>query len=235
MPTRHRNAAVGLWVRAGAWSANKLTDGLVPVEVLRAFGATPALTDALVDSTLWDRAADGAIQFTNWRRWQRTRDEVRAYRRSEAKRKQKARDAKKPPTTSDHADSSGRTNGGQSGRVRAEDGDPKTKERSVVVTLSGESPVGRESQTPPLEFSNHCTAHRHVAEPRRCHDCRRTREANEARAAAAADAATVAAAAARTEDLSRRARCKACDGIWKLDTWGDPVEPAVRCDHPGVS
>ena len=41
------NAAMGLWVRAGSWSAAHLTDGYVPTELLSTLGGKPALYNAL--------------------------------------------------------------------------------------------------------------------------------------------------------------------------------------------
>lgn len=240
IPARYRNAAIGLWVRCGAWSANKLTDGFVPGEVVRAFGGTSALVSALVDSTLIVRpevrADKGAIQLTNWERWQRTRAEVKAYRASEAKRKEDERARKKASTNSGDADMSDRTNDGHDDAVRVEHRAPKTREGSLVVTSERESPVGSCPPTPLEEFPDHCVNHRHDPDPPKCFPCKRTREANEDQSRSDADAAAVAAANDRARELARREACPECrGGGWLLDIWGEPTDPAIRCQHPGVS
>ncbi|MGH3500739.1 MAG: hypothetical protein ACRDQA_07555 [Nocardioidaceae bacterium] len=58
------NAALGLWVRAGAWSAQQLTDGYIPNHVLRSLG-TRQQAQKLVDAGLWIRTTDGHL-FHQW-------------------------------------------------------------------------------------------------------------------------------------------------------------------------
>lgn len=70
------NAAIGLWVRCGAWCMGSLTDGFVPFEVVRQFG-TPGQAKALVDAGLWEKGDDG-YQFHDWLKYQRTRIRIAA-------------------------------------------------------------------------------------------------------------------------------------------------------------
>lgn len=94
---RYRNAAIGLWTRSGAWSAGKLEDGFVPLDVLQMFGAKPNLISALVDDAgLWERVK-GGIQFRNWAKWQRTREQVVSYRERQSEKKRAQREGKTPP------------------------------------------------------------------------------------------------------------------------------------------
>lgn len=58
------NAAMGLWVRAGAWSAQHLTDGFVPDHILTLLG-TPAQRKKLIYVRLWVDVP-GGIQFHEW-------------------------------------------------------------------------------------------------------------------------------------------------------------------------
>lgn len=58
------NGAIGLWVRAGAWSARHLTDGYVPNSVARLFGA-PSEARRLVAAGLWLVEEDG-YRFHEW-------------------------------------------------------------------------------------------------------------------------------------------------------------------------
>lgn len=54
------NAATGLWVRCGAWSANYLTDGAVPVDIARRYGRTREV-EALLASRLWVQNGSGFV------------------------------------------------------------------------------------------------------------------------------------------------------------------------------
>jgi hypothetical protein len=98
IPRKIRAAAIGVWTLCGAYSANKLTDGLVSAEALRDRGCTTAIRAALLSTEpepLWEEADLGAIRFTRWAKWQRTAAEIKDYREAEAERKRKAREAKK--------------------------------------------------------------------------------------------------------------------------------------------
>jgi len=73
------NAAMGLWVRAGAWSAHQMNDGIVPASMVKSFGATPAQVKSLIEVGLW-LEEDGAFVFHDWEKYQPTSTEVRAER-----------------------------------------------------------------------------------------------------------------------------------------------------------
>ena len=83
------NAAVGLWVRAGAWSVTNLTDGFVPFRVALQLGSRNMCND-LVDSELWMQRHDG-YQFHDWGAHQFTKEEVEHRRASARRRKAKQR------------------------------------------------------------------------------------------------------------------------------------------------
>lgn len=87
------NAAIGLWVRSGAWSMQQLTDGFVPNHVLRALG-TPKERRTLVEVSLWDEA-EGGITFRNWDERQPTKIQVEAARQAAAERQRHARERAK--------------------------------------------------------------------------------------------------------------------------------------------
>lgn len=72
------NAAMGLWVRAGAWSAQQLSDGWVPAHVAQTLG-TPGEGRRLVSAGLWLPKDDG-YQFHEWDERQPSRVEVMAQR-----------------------------------------------------------------------------------------------------------------------------------------------------------
>lgn len=72
---RAGNAAIGLWVRAGAWSVARLTDGLIPADVALDLG-TPAQVRKLVAVGLWAETDEG-YRFLTWEAdGNRTRAEV---------------------------------------------------------------------------------------------------------------------------------------------------------------
>lgn len=95
IPRSHRLAAVGLWTLAGAWSAQNLTDGIVPEYVLREFGATPRLRQALVEARLWLDHGSAGIEFLSWDEYQRSRHRVEAERAQTAERVAKWRNRRR--------------------------------------------------------------------------------------------------------------------------------------------
>ena len=52
------NAAMGMWVRAGSWSMQTLSDGYVPDEIASQLGTTQQAA-RLVDVGLWDKVPGG--------------------------------------------------------------------------------------------------------------------------------------------------------------------------------
>ncbi|QIK82644.1 hypothetical protein [Sanguibacter sp. HDW7] len=73
---RAGNPAIGLWVRAGAWSAQQLTDGFIPTHMAQTLG-TLSQARKLVEVNLW-HVEDGGYRFHEWSEGGRqpTRDEV---------------------------------------------------------------------------------------------------------------------------------------------------------------
>lgn len=91
------NAAMGLWVRAGAWSSGHLTDGYVPDAVAATIGSA-AQRKRLVAVGLWEEVP-GGYQFHEWAgdarsgsRRQRTAAEVQRDRARDRKRKARGRE-----------------------------------------------------------------------------------------------------------------------------------------------
>lgn len=81
-----------LWLRAGCYASQHLTDGLVKFSTLRMLGAESLDADALVQAGLWDSKPDG-YEFHDWERYQppsstskAKRDEL-SQKRAEAGRK----------------------------------------------------------------------------------------------------------------------------------------------------
>ena len=86
------NAAVGMWVRAGSWSSQQLTDGFMPEAVVRQIGPISS-AGRLVDAGLWIPDGSG-FQFHEWAGAGRnpTRAQVQAKREVDAKRLAKWRE-----------------------------------------------------------------------------------------------------------------------------------------------
>ncbi|WP_280391259.1 hypothetical protein [Nocardia wallacei] len=93
------DAAVALWVRAGAYACQHLTDGAIPAAALRMVGERAA-ADELVASGLWVETA-GGYAFHDWAEYQETSDAVkdrRAAARERQRRSRAARAAKRGDT-----------------------------------------------------------------------------------------------------------------------------------------
>ena len=86
------DAAFSLWVRAGSYSAAKLTDGFVSESVLvHTLRSDVQVADELVERGLWRRRRGGWI-FHEWTAHANlTRERVQAHNKSEADRKKAAR------------------------------------------------------------------------------------------------------------------------------------------------
>lgn len=69
------NGAMGLWVRAGSWSMQQLTDGKIPLHVARSMG-TKAEANRLVSAGLW-RESEGGYEFHQWHGRQPSAEDVR--------------------------------------------------------------------------------------------------------------------------------------------------------------
>lgn len=66
------NSAMGLWIRAGAWAADQLTDGFVPTNMIAVLGGKPADAKALSQAGLWV-AEPGGYRMHDWTHYQPTR------------------------------------------------------------------------------------------------------------------------------------------------------------------
>lgn len=82
------NAALGLWVRAGAWCGANLTDGALPRHMIGTLGAQARDARRLVAVGLWVETEKG-YQFHEWENMQPTKADVEADR-AENRKRQKA-------------------------------------------------------------------------------------------------------------------------------------------------
>lgn len=86
IPRELRPQAIGVWVLAGTWSADKMTDGIVPAHILNEFGCTTEIFDAMIKSGLWKLhedvkpGDDVVIEYHDWKEYQPTREQMMAKR-----------------------------------------------------------------------------------------------------------------------------------------------------------
>ncbi|MFD2081560.1 hypothetical protein SAMN05421678_106260 [Actinopolymorpha cephalotaxi] len=137
------NAAIGLWVRAGSWSAQNLTDGLVPKHMVTALGGTTAQARKLVDVGLWETTDDG-YRFIDWDDAQPTRQEVQQDRAAARDRMRRTRSASRrsPRTRPDHRE-----------EVRPNNTEPNDRAKPSHDTNSNQEAAGTADETtmPPSE------------------------------------------------------------------------------------
>ena len=88
---RAGNGAMGLWVRAGSWCAQTLSNGFVPTAIARSLG-TPGQAQKLCDSGLWQKLSTGYV-FHEWELRNRTKSDIESER--EANRVRKAEQRKR--------------------------------------------------------------------------------------------------------------------------------------------
>ena len=98
------NAAMGLWVRAGAWSRSAATDGFLPDVIVAALGTT-SQAKKLVAVGLWDRMPSG-YAFHQWDERQPSRAEMEQEKAENARRQQEWRDRQKRRTKGGGKDAS---------------------------------------------------------------------------------------------------------------------------------
>jgi hypothetical protein len=114
---------MGVWVLAGSWCGNNLTDGFVPREILSRWG-TPKDAQALVAAGLWEQAEqDGekGWRFHNWTDFQPSKadEEAKSRLKSEAGRKGGLNSASNRKRVSAQARASADGQAGASSRIQA--------------------------------------------------------------------------------------------------------------------
>lgn len=114
------NAAMGLWVRAGAYCAQQLTDGHVSHAALATLG-TAAQAARLVAAGLWDDAP-GGFRFHDWDDYQPTKSDVLAERAAAKERQARWRANRRRNAVTDTVTNSV-TNAGSNAVTNAAPGD----------------------------------------------------------------------------------------------------------------
>lgn len=96
------NEALGLWVRAGSWACQQLTDGFIPLAMVPALGGSDADAEALTAAGLWHEVA-GGWEFHDWDEYQEPSEKVKE-RRAAARERMRAVRANKGRTKGERAD-----------------------------------------------------------------------------------------------------------------------------------
>lgn len=89
--------AVALWVRAGSYCGQHLTDGVVPRHLLTMLQGTTAQADELMAAGLWLDDPEGYL-FHDWHTYQPTRTKVENERAKTRERVAKHRESKTSPS-----------------------------------------------------------------------------------------------------------------------------------------
>jgi len=87
------DSAVALWVRAGAWSCQQLTDGFIPQYALPMLGVDEFPAIQLVEVGYWDES-DGGYTFHDWDEYQEASEAVKDRRKKNAEKMRRWREAK---------------------------------------------------------------------------------------------------------------------------------------------
>ena len=93
--------AIALWVRAGSWSCQQLTDGIIPDRSLPLFAASSLSVAELVEVGFWHEI-DGGHEFHDWDEYQETSEIVKE-RRAKARERMKVVRANRERTKSERA------------------------------------------------------------------------------------------------------------------------------------
>lgn len=91
--------ALALWVACGSWSANQLTDGLIPEARVRKLSARRTDSARLVAAGFW-LETDGGFQMVDWAPGNRLRSVVLEERARNAERSRAARTGARMPARS---------------------------------------------------------------------------------------------------------------------------------------
>lgn len=81
--------ALALWLKAGCWSAQQLTDGFIPANAIASLGSVEAAHE-LVSAGLWEEIGDDGFGFHDWEKFQPTREQAESHRAQVAQKRSEA-------------------------------------------------------------------------------------------------------------------------------------------------
>ena len=154
-------SAIGLWVTAGSWCAQQLTDGAVPRHVLGTLGGRARDASDLVRVGLWE-VADGGWLFHDWAEYQPSRAQVHEARAAAADRQRRGRERARQmrsgskPSRRDGDDSSHRDDPVSSDVTQA----VVTQQSPRESRVSRPDPTGPDPKGEVMTTSSHAPARR---------------------------------------------------------------------------
>jgi hypothetical protein len=89
IPREHQVQSAGLWMLAGVFSADNMTDGFVSYKQMRLWEFDPQIIQQLIEVGLWDEVEDG-IQFHDWCDYQPSREQLESRREAKSAAKSAA-------------------------------------------------------------------------------------------------------------------------------------------------
>ncbi|MYX14445.1 hypothetical protein GTY67_13665 [Streptomyces sp. SID8374] len=155
---RAGNAALGLWLRCGSYSAQHLLEGFVPMDIVKPFKGTPAQVRKLIDAGLWHEAghdckscpqpADGYMihDFFEGGR-NTTRAQHEANKQGAVERAAKSRANRKAAETERDSDPKANRNGSDSRSNRVQNEPHFSSSTAGQGTLSHRTPAERAALT----------------------------------------------------------------------------------------
>ncbi|MEU1432159.1 hypothetical protein ABZ412_34335 [Nocardia sp. NPDC005746] len=133
------DSAVALWVRAGAYACQHLTDGVIGTPVLRMVG-DKAAAEELVAVGLWTETAGGYV-FHDWAEYQETSATVKDRRAAARERQQRSRATREAKKTAVPPDSNGSVTSDVTRDNTRESSTPDPTRPDQVVTDVTTSPL----------------------------------------------------------------------------------------------
>lgn len=127
-------AAGWLWVRAGTYSMQHLTDGVIPDPVVAVLGAVED-AEALVACGLWLKV-DGGYAFHDWGEYQPSRESVEAERERNAQRQREWRERRRESQRKNAG-----TNGGSNALRNGGTNNERNPQNNASVTLPRPDPT----------------------------------------------------------------------------------------------
>ncbi|MFC9440596.1 hypothetical protein [Nocardia sp. NPDC057030] len=230
------NAAMGLWVRAGSWSMQQLTEGFVPAAIVRGLGSA-AQAKKLVEAGLWT-VAEGGYRFHDWGERQMSKAEIEDRRRKRADAGRKggqvsgqARQLRAQANAAPPARTSTAPAASAAARLAVEQLPERTRTPVPAHDLGNASRGAR--SVPP---DRQCAVHRTHPAPPPCGACGDARRARQRWDAAHGDDL-------RADAAQRRAAARHCvmcdDAGWRHPPAEllavNPDPPVLRCDHHTVT
>lgn len=222
--------ARSLWVTAGSWCSDHLTDGEIPRHLLGILGGRSADSRKLVEIGLWKVSKNGWT-FNDWADYQPSREKVHAEREAARQRQERAREIRKSRRES--RDSHGVTNGVTSALVTdvSHNPDPTRPDPTVLPTEVQTARAPKVDIEPNPDFDEFYAAFPKHVEPRRARDAY-------LKALRRATKETILAGAQRYSkhpDVGRDGNrfIKAPASWLNSDCWADEIPGPVRQSHSG--